>query len=192
MSAVHAAAVPQHVDALITERSVSRASRNSDRGGPAAAPRRQATNRRPPVVHGHPPRRRIERARARPAAARALPSRQLTRIRSVVGFARAQVGDPYRYSGARPGGWDCSGLTKGAFSRAGVRLPHKASRQSARGHGVTRRAARAGDLVLWGGVGRAYHVGIYLGGGRVLHSPRPGRRVSAAPLWGSPQFRRLL
>ena len=113
-------------------------------------------------------------------------------MRAVVGYARAQVGDPYIRNGAGPRGFDCSGLTMRSFSRAGVRLPHKASRQSARGRSVPRRAARPGDLVIWGGVGRAYHVGIYVGAGKVLHSPRPGRRVDVAPLWGRPQFRRLL
>ncbi len=96
------------------------------------------------------------------------------------------------FSASGPRAWDCSGLTKGAYARAGLRLPRQASAQSARGASVSRARARAGDLVLWGGVGRAYHVGIYLGRGWVLHSPRTGQRVRVAKLWGRPQFRRLL
>lgn len=155
----------------------------------------------PPGAGDARPARRLERklirqrpapaARHRPVVRRTASRAASVRIRAVVGYARAQVGDPYVFSGAGPRGFDCSGLTMRSFSRAGVRLPHKASRQSARGRGVSRRAARAGDLVVWGGVGSAYHVGVYLGGGRVVHSPRPGRRVDVAPLWGSPQFRRL-
>ena len=157
--------------------------------------------RQPPASRSAPAR----PVRARPAAVarkavgpaaripvRRAAARLVLRIRAVVGFARAQVGDPYVRNAAGPGAWDCSGLTQKAFARAGVRLPHRAAWQSARGRGVPRRAARAGDLVLWGGVGSAYHVGIYLGRGRVLHSPRPGKSVRAAPLWGSPQFRRLV
>jgi cell wall-associated NlpC family hydrolase len=112
--------------------------------------------------------------------------------RSVIAFAMRQLGDPYVYGAAGPDSWDCSGLTAAAYARAGVSLPHRAAMQSTRGYAVPRSQARAGDLVLWGGVGSAYHVGIYLGGGMVLHSPRPGKTVRAAPLWGSPRFRRLV
>ena len=104
----------------------------------------------------------------------------------VVAYARRQLGKPYRW-----GSLDCSGLTMRAYARAGVRLPHKASRQDERGRRVPRSAARAGDLVLWGG-DSAYHVGIYLGGGRVIHAPKPGDRVKVSRLWGHPYFVRVL
>lgn len=116
---------------------------------------------------------------------------RLARAGAVLDFARDQIGDPYRWGASGPGSWDCSGLTKGAFAAARIALPRRAASQSARGVAVSRRAARVGDLALWGGVGSAYHVGIYLGGGWVLHSPRAGYRVKVAPLWGRPQFRRL-
>jgi cell wall-associated NlpC family hydrolase len=113
------------------------------------------------------------------------------RVRAVITFARRQIGDPYRWGAAGPHRWDCSGLTLRAYARAGIHLPRRARDQSARGRSVARRYARAGDLVLWGGVGRSYHVGIYVGRGHVLHSPRRGQRVRVAKLWGRTQFRRL-
>ncbi len=97
----------------------------------------------------------------------------------MVRYAYAQIGRPYVGGGAGRAGSDCSGLTMRAFEQAGKRLPHRASEQH--GAPVSRRAARPGDLVKWG----EYHVGIYVGGGRVIHAPKPGDRVKRARLWGS-------
>lgn len=108
-----------------------------------------------------------------------------------VEFALKQRGEWYAYGSSGPDRWDCSGLMMRSFAQAGIRLPRRAAEQSSRGRAVSRRQARPGDLVLWGGAGSAYHVGMYLGGGRVLHSPRAGKTVRVASLWGSPDFRRL-
>ncbi len=143
----------------------------------------------------HRPARTVQHHKARRGTVRVTLQRSLGAsgsARSVVAFGLAQQGDPYVYGADGPGSWDCSGLTRAAFARAGVRLPRRASAQSARGYRVSRAQARPGDLVIWGGVGSAYHVGIYLGRSRVLHSPRPGKSVRVAPLWGHPQFRRLV
>jgi cell wall-associated NlpC family hydrolase len=126
-------------------------------------------------------RRTINRPGVRSSSARAA-----GRAAVVIGYARQQLGKPYVF-----GVLDCSGLTKRSFARVGIGLPHKASRQDERGYRVSRSAARAGDLVFWGG-DSAYHVGIYLGRGRVIHAPRPGARVRIADLWGSPYFVRVL
>lgn len=137
---------------------------------------------------------RVTRRVLRKASAAARPVRVTGRSAgtlAAVTFALGQRGKRYVFGQAGPNTYDCSGLTMRSFARAGIRLPRRASGQSARGHAVSRRQARAGDLVAWGGAGRAYHVGVYLGGGRVLHSPRSGQRVRVAPLWGAPTFRRL-
>lgn len=168
---------------------------------PAArrAPRvraRAATARSRPVSVPHT--RRAKPTRVKPVrveharVARRGGAGRLARAHAVVRFARAQIGDPYVFGADGPGSWDCSGLTRAAYAAARIRLPRRAAGQSARGVAVSRRAARVGDLAFWGGVGGAYHVGIYLGGGWVLHSPRPGKRVKIARLWGDPSFRRLL
>lgn len=104
---------------------------------------------------------------------------------AVVAYAKSKLGQMYSF-----GGLDCSGLTKGAYARVGVSLPHKASAQDEYGRRESRSAARPGDLVFWGG-DNAYHVAVYIGGGRVIHAPGRGRRVQVASVWGSPTFVRV-
>lgn len=105
----------------------------------------------------------------------------------MVAFARAQIGDPYVWGASGPNAWDCSGLTAAAYRRAGISLPHSSHAQARRGRAVARAHARPGDLVVWPG-----HVGIYAGGGYVIHAPQSGDRVKQARIWGAPRFRRLL
>jgi cell wall-associated NlpC family hydrolase len=121
--------------------------------------------------------RHVSRAVAHRTARRAV--RPAAGASAVVRFAYAQLGRPYVRNGEGRGGWDCSGLTKAAYARVGKRLAHKAARQT--GRTVSRRQARPGDLVKWG----SYHVGIYVGGGRVIHAPKPGDHVKRSRLWGS-------
>jgi cell wall-associated NlpC family hydrolase len=134
--------------------------------------------------------RRVEHHIVRPAGrrglARAIPA-ATGRLGAVVAYGRSQLGDPYVFGGDGPGGYDCSGLTKAAYARIGVDLPHKAAGQARRGVVVPRSRARPGDLVVWG----SHHVGIYVGAGRVLHAPRPGKTVRVVPIWGAPTFRRV-
>jgi len=92
-------------------------------------------------------------------------------------------GVPYRYGGTTPRGFDCSGFTSYVFRRAGVSLPHTATGQMYKSRRISRSAARKGDLVFFRSGSRAYHVGIYAGKNRVLHSPRPGQRVHTARIW---------
>jgi len=165
----------------------------------AAKPRasRRTTQTRRPAARAARPH--IAKPRSRPATTRSAATRDTggdrrheaaprRGVAAVLAFARAQIGDPYVRNAAGPDAWDCSGLTMKAYGRAGLSLPHKAARQGVMGRPVARGAARAGDLVVWG----TYHVGIYVGDGKVLHSPQPGRRVQIASIWGSPRFRRLL
>jgi cell wall-associated NlpC family hydrolase len=94
-------------------------------------------------------------------------------------------GVPYRYGGSTPRGFDCSGFTMYVYRKVGVRLPHSATSQMHRSKRISRSSARPGDLVFFLGGRGAYHVGIYAGKGRVLHSPRPGQRVHTAKIWTS-------
>lgn len=99
-----------------------------------------------------------------------------------VRFAVGQRGTPYRWGGTGRGGYDCSGLVQRAWRRAGVSIPRMTYDQYHRIRTrVARRQLRPGDLVLFNRLG---HVGMYVGRGRFVHSPRPGRRVAIESLRG--------
>jgi cell wall-associated NlpC family hydrolase len=100
----------------------------------------------------------------------------------VVYLAWRATGIPYRWGGASPrSGFDCSGLASWVYSHVGVRLPHSSYAQWRYGRPIRRRALRSGDLLFFSGLG---HVGIYIGGGRLIHSPHAGARVQVARLSG--------
>ena len=91
-------------------------------------------------------------------------------------FAKKQLGDGYAYGGTGPNRWDCSGLTQGAYKAAGIKLPHSARGQMKYGKSVAKNNLRPGDLVFFYSPVR--HVGIYAGGGKVIHASRPGKPVA--------------
>lgn len=115
------------------------------------------------------------------------------RVAAVVGYAMAQLGKPYVWGGAGPRSFDCSGLTMRAWERAGVRLNHYAADQYTHSRRVRLSDLRMGDLVFWtrnGSPSGIYHVGIYLGGGRMIEAPRTGDVVKVASLYimGTPDY----
>lgn len=93
-------------------------------------------------------------------------------------FALAQIGDRYVFGADGMINWDCSGLTMRAFQRAGVSLPHSSRAQSRMGKSVPYSQKKPGDLLFFGRP--VSHVGIYLGGGKMVHAPRSGSRVKVA------------
>ena len=105
------------------------------------------------------------------------------RSAKVMRTGKALRGVPYRYGGSTPRGFDCSGFTSYVYRKVGVRLPHSATGQMRKAHRISRSKARKGDLVFFRSGSRAYHVGIYAGGNKVLHSPRPGQRVHTSRIW---------
>jgi cell wall-associated NlpC family hydrolase len=102
----------------------------------------------------------------------------------VVAFAFAQLGKPYSWGAAGPRAYDCSGLTLAAWERAGLHLPHNAARQYGATTRVDRADARPGDLVFF--YGRISHVGVYIGGGMMIHAPEYGENVRIAPIDSQP------
>ena len=131
------------------------------------------------------------------------------KVRTVIEAALAQRGVPYSWGGGNANGpstgiccspsgksgtaikgFDCSGLAVHAYAQAGIRLPRTAAAQA----GVGRRipagsgtgALKPGDLVFYayapGRDSTIYHVGIYLGGGRMVNAPRPGAVVRLDPI----------
>jgi len=93
-------------------------------------------------------------------------------------FALKQIGDKYVFGADGMTYWDCSGLTMRAFQTAGVSLPHSSRAQFSYGKSVKRSNLAPGDLVFFGRP--ISHVGIYLGGGKMVHAPRSGSRVKVA------------
>ena len=94
-------------------------------------------------------------------------------------FALKQIGDRYVFGAAGLVTWDCSGLTMRAYQAAGVSLPHSSAAQSRMGKKVSFKSLKPGDLLFYGRP--VSHVGMYLGGGRMVHAPRSGSRVKVAP-----------
>ncbi|MBV9487012.1 MAG: C40 family peptidase [Frankiaceae bacterium] len=100
-----------------------------------------------------------------------------------VKFAYAQLGKPYVWGGAGPNSFDCSGLTMRAWGAAGVSLPHSAAGQQGMLHSVSLSAMQPGDLVFYGSP--AYHVAIYIGGGRQIAAPHTGTVVQIQSVSGA-------
>jgi len=96
-------------------------------------------------------------------------------------LARDYLGVPYRWGGSSPSGFDCSGLVYFVYGRLGVSLPRVTYSQWNAGRHVLRSQLAPGDLVFFYGHS---HVGIYIGGGRFIHSPHTGTSVQIASLSG--------
>jgi peptidoglycan DL-endopeptidase CwlO len=86
--------------------------------------------------------------------------------------AYRKLGSPYQWGASGPNRFDCSGLTMWAWGKAGVSLPHSSRAQYSGGRKVSRGNLRAGDLVYYGSP--IHHVGIYIGGGRMISAPHSG------------------
>ncbi len=104
-------------------------------------------------------------------------------------YALQQVGDIYVWAAAGPTRWDCSGLTMRAFQQAGVSLPHSSRVQVRYGKSIPYGSVKPGDLLFFGKP--ISHVSIYVGGGKMVQAPRPGKRVEVVqltPRFGSKPF----
>lgn len=100
---------------------------------------------------------------------------------TAVAFARAQLGKPYVFATAGPNTYDCSGLTMAAWAAAGVRMPHYSGSQATMFARVTWQQLQPGDLVLF--YSDLHHVGLYIGGGMMIHAPQTGDVVKISPAW---------
>lgn len=107
-------------------------------------------------------------------------------VQKAIAYAKDQLGEPYKFAGAGPSSWDCSGLTKMSYAAAGVYIgTHSVSNQYAtmksQGRLVKVGERKAGDLLFYsyGGSssGGFYHVTLYIGNGQMIEAPRPGVNV---------------
>jgi cell wall-associated NlpC family hydrolase len=96
--------------------------------------------------------------------------------------ALSQLGTPYRYGGASPAGFDCSGLVHYSYTRVGKRIPRTTAGQWGALPPVSRRELRTGDLLFFSIDGKMSHVGLYVGDGRFVHAPSSGRSVTLETL----------
>jgi peptidoglycan DL-endopeptidase CwlO len=96
-------------------------------------------------------------------------------LAAVPSVASQYLGVPYVFGGESPAGFDCSGLVAYVYAQFGIRLPHSSAVQGSIGTKIARSAALPGDVVVMDG---GSHVGIYIGGGRMIDAPKPGRVVS--------------
>jgi len=103
-------------------------------------------------------------------------------VAAVLAAAYSVIGLPYQWGGTSPEtGFDCSGFTAWAWSHAGVYLPHSSSAQYSSLPQVAREDLQPGDLLFF--YSPISHVSIYVGGGRMIHSPHTGSTVSVVSVY---------
>ncbi|MFB7481660.1 NlpC/P60 family protein [Streptomyces anulatus] len=103
-----------------------------------------------------------------------------SRAAQAIAFAHGAIGKPYVWGATGPNAFDCSGLTQAAWKAAGVSLPRTTYTQINAGARIPRSQLAPGDLVFfYSGIS---HVGLYIGGGQMIHAPRPGAPVRIAPV----------
>jgi cell wall-associated NlpC family hydrolase len=113
-----------------------------------------------------------------------------TRGERAVRHALDVVGTPYRWGGESPAsGFDCSGLVRWAYGRVGIELPHNSYALYGEGRRVRETRMEPGDILFFEGLG---HVGMYLGNGRMVHSPQTGRSVEVVRLASTNYGARLI
>lgn len=106
----------------------------------------------------------------------------------VVEMARQYLGTPYVFGGTDPKrGLDCSSLVQLVYKNLGYGLPRLVRDQRNQGSAVNGiKNAQPGDLLVFGTQPSNYHIGIYLGGNKVLHAPQPGEKVKISNVWTTP------
>ncbi|MBG0826753.1 C40 family peptidase [Planomonospora sp. ID67723] len=99
-------------------------------------------------------------------------------------WALTQQLKPYVWGAEGPHGFDCSGLVMWAYQKVGISLPHYTGNQWTAGTHISKSELRPGDLVFF--YNDLHHVGIYIGGGMMVHAPRTGDVVHIASIEGRP------
>ncbi|MGQ4511903.1 NlpC/P60 family protein [Streptomyces sp. DW26H14] len=114
------------------------------------------------------------------------PPGSTTKADKALAFARAQIGKPYVWGATGPSSYDCSGLTQAAWKAAGVDLPRTTYDQVNAGTRVSTDDLRPGDLVFF--FSDISHVGMYIGGGMMIHAPHSGANVREESIYSMPIY----
>lgn len=101
-------------------------------------------------------------------------------INKLLQVAYKQLGTPYVWGGTSPKGFDCSGFLQYVYRHIGISLPRTTKEQQRTGVSISKKHIRPGDLVFLGNP--AYHVGMYVGGGKYIHAPRTGDVVKVSKI----------
>ncbi|WP_407287643.1 NlpC/P60 family protein [Streptomyces sp. BP-8] len=109
-----------------------------------------------------------------------------TKAEKALAFARTQMGKPYVWGATGPSSYDCSGLTQAAWKAAGVDLPRTTWDQVKVGQRVATKDLQPGDLVFF--YDDISHVGMYIGGGKMIHAPKPGAYVREESIYYMPIY----
>ena len=112
-----------------------------------------------------------------------LPSRGAQWMTKIVSLSKRYLGAPYRWGGASPNGFDCSGFLNYIFEQTGIDLPRTTFAMFAAGTLVPNEQLQAGDVVFFQTVSPGpSHAGVYLGDGRFIHTSSGQRRVTIATM----------
>lgn len=122
------------------------------------------------------------------SVAKAAPASVAERAAAV---ALQQVGSAYRYGGASPAGFDCSGLVQYSFREAGMHVPRMTGQLWQSAGTVAYDELQVGDLLFFRFDDKMSHVGIYVGNEQFVHAPSSGKKVSIASL-DADYYRRAL
>lgn len=98
----------------------------------------------------------------------------------LVNYMKQYIGTPYVWGGSSPSGFDCSGLMQYVYGKFGINLPRVTYDQIGVGQAIGMKGLRAGDLVFFDtepGRNGPDHVGMYIGDGKMIDAPRPGKSV---------------
>ena len=105
--------------------------------------------------------------------------KKLRKGERIAGIAHSLLGSPYKYGGASPKGFDCSGLVYYTHGKLGIRTPRTSLQQYKTAVNIKLNELHSGDLVFFTlNKTTVSHVGIYIGNGRFIHAPKSGKRVT--------------
>lgn len=117
-----------------------------------------------------------------------VPASSSSSVQSVLNLAYSKQGLPYVWGAEGPNSFDCSGFTKYVFKNSvGVSIPRTSKEQANFGQTVSKSNLQPGDMVFFttDGSGQVSHVGIYVGGGSMIHAPSSGKNIKVTSIESS-------